>query len=45
MKFQPDVNLVLSKNLNAVNVAEVGQQGYKVGPGINYMTDSISRAH
>lgn len=45
MQLQPDVGLVLGEYLNAVDVAEVGQQGHQVGPGVDDMADAITGAH
>lgn len=45
MQLQPDVGLVLSDDLNAVHVAEVGQQGHEVGPCVDHMTDAVAGAH
>lgn len=45
MQLQPDVGLVLREDLNAVDVAEIGQQGHQVGPGVDDMADAVTGAH
>lgn len=45
MQLQPDVGVVLGEDLDAVDVAEVGQQGHQVGPGVDDVTDAVTRAH
>lgn len=45
MQLQSDIGLILSENLDAVHMAEVGQKGHQVGPGVDDMTDAITWAH
>lgn len=45
MQLQSHIGLILSEDLDAVNVAKVGQQGHQVGPGVDDVTDAITWAH
>lgn len=45
MELQSDVGLVLSEDFDAVDMAEVSQQGHQVGPGVDDMTDAVTWAH
>ena len=45
MQLQADVDIVLGEDLDAVDVAEVGQQGHEVGAGVDDMADAVSWAH
>lgn len=45
VQLQPDVGLVLGEDLDAVDVAEVGQEGHQVGPGVDDVTDAVTGAH
>lgn len=44
MQLQPDIGLILSEDLDAVDVAEVGQQRHQVGAGVDNVTDAVTRA-
>lgn len=45
VQLYPDIALVLRVHLNAMDVAEVGQQAHQVGPGVDDMTDAIAWPH
>lgn len=45
MQLQPHVGLVLSEDLDAVDVAEVGQQGHQVGAGVDDVADAVTGPH
>lgn len=45
VKLQPDSGFVLGEDLDAVDMAEVCQQGHQVGPGVDDVTDSKTRTH
>lgn len=45
MQLQPYIGLVLGEDLDAVDVAEVGQQGHQVGAGVDDVADSIAGPH
>lgn len=45
MQLQSHIGLILSEDLNAVDMAEVGQKGHQVGPGVDDMTDAITWTH
>lgn len=45
MQLQPHVGLVLSEDLDAVDMAEVGQQGHQVGAGVDDVADAVTGPH
>lgn len=45
VQLEPDVGFVLGEDLNAVDMAEVGQQGHQVGAGVDDVANSIARPH
>lgn len=45
MQLQPHVGLVLGEDLDAVDVAEIGQQGDQVGAWVDDVADSIAGPH
>lgn len=45
MQLQSDVGVILGEDLDAVDVAEVSQQGHQVGPGVDDVTDAVTWAH
>lgn len=45
MQLQSHVGVILGEDLDAVDVAEVGQQGHEVGAGVDDVTDAVARAH
>lgn len=44
MQLQSDVGLILSEDLDAVDMAEVGQKSHQVGAGIDDVADAVTRA-
>lgn len=45
MELKPDIGLVLCEDLNAVDVAEIGQQGHQVCSGVDDVTDAVTWPH
>lgn len=42
VQLEPDVGLVLCEDLDAVDVAEISQQGHQVRSGVDYVTDAVT---
>lgn len=45
MQLQSHVGLILGEDLDAVDVAEVGQQGHQVGAGVDDVADAVTGPH
>lgn len=45
VELQPDVGFIFREDLDAVDVAEIGQKGDEVGPCIDDVTDPVTWTH
>lgn len=44
MQLQSHIGLIFSEDLDAVDMTEISQQGHKVGPSVDNMTDAVTWA-